>query len=216
MTQGRPVTAAWGPVPRPWFVAIEGPDAAGKSTQARMLADRLGALLTREPGDTAVGARIRSLLLDHSPEGDALDVRAEALLMAADRAQHVAEVVLPALEDGRVVVTDRYIASSLAYQGFARGLDVAEVRRVSEFATRGLWPDVTVLLRVCVETAWERVRAAGVPDRLEAEGPAFVARVIAGFDELAAADPVRWRVVDGEGTVDEVARRVAEALELPS
>jgi dTMP kinase len=204
------------PVPRPWFIAFEGSDASGKTTQAKLLASRLDAVLTREPGDTAVGARIRSLLLDHSPEGAVLDLRAEALLMAADRAQHVAEVIGPALAAGRVVITDRYTASSLAYQGYGRGLDVDAVRRLSEFATDGLWPDVTVLLRVPVEVAWARLRAAGVPDRLESEGPSFVARVIDGFDRLAAADPERWRVVDGVGTIDEVAARVADALELPS
>ena len=106
------------------FVAFEGCDASGKSTQARILAERIDALLTREPGDTPAGGRIRALLLDHSPEGASLDVRTETLLMAADRAQHVAEVIEPALAAGRSVVTDRFTASSLAYQGYGRGQDV--------------------------------------------------------------------------------------------
>ena len=194
------------------FVAFEGCDASGKSTQARLLAERIGALLTREPGDTPAGVRIRSLLLDHSPEGASLDVRTETLLMAADRAQHVSEVIEPALAAGRAVVTDRYTASSLAYQGFGRGQDVEEVRDISVWATRGRWPDCTVLLRVPVDVVIERMSAAGAPDRLESEGSAFQRRVAAGFDALATADPATWRVIDGVGTVDEVAGRVWAAV----
>lgn len=197
----------------PRFIAFEGCDASGKSTQARILADRLGALLTREPGGTAGGRRIRSLLLDHSPEGRNLDVRAEALLMAADRAQHVAEVLRPGLAAGLTIITDRYIGSSLAYQGYGRGLAVAEVRRISEWASGGLWPDVIVLLRVPLETAMTRLIEERTPDRLENEGAGFLMRVIAGFDAVAAADPQRWRVVDGVGSVDAVAERVWKAVE---
>ena len=191
------------------FIAFEGCDASGKSTQARLLADRLGALVTREPGGTAGGRRIRSLLLDHSPEGAALDVRAEALLMAADRAQHVSEVIRPGLAAGLTIITDRYIGSSLAYQGYGRGLAIADVRRISEWASGGLWPDVVVLLRVPLEVALTRLTASeSSPDRLETEGAGFLTRVIAGFDTLAIQDPVRWRVVDGIGTVEAVAERV--------
>lgn len=197
----------------PRFIAFEGCDASGKSTQARILADRLGALLTREPGGTAGGRRIRSLLLDHSPEGRSLDVRAEALLMAADRAQHVAEVLRPGLAAGLTIITDRYIGSSLAYQGYGRGLAVAEVRRISEWASGGLWPDVIVLLRVPLETAMTRLIEERTPDRLENEGAGFLMRVIAGFDAVAAADPQRWRVVDGVGSVETVAERVWKAVE---
>ena len=197
----------------PRFIAFEGCDASGKSTQAGILADRLGALLTREPGGTAGGRRIRSLLLDHSPEGRNLDVRAEALLMAADRAQHVAEVLRPGLAAGLTIITDRYIGSSLAYQGYGRGLAVAEVRRISEWASGGLWPDVIVLLRVPLETAMTRLIEERTPDRLENEGAGFLMRVIAGFDAVAAADPQRWRVVDGVGSVDAVAERVWKAVE---
>ena len=197
----------------PRFIAFEGCDASGKSTQARILADRLGALLTREPGGTAGGRRIRSLLLDHSPEGRSLDVRAEALLLAADRAQHVAEVLRPGLAAGLTIITDRYIGSSLAYQGYGRGLAVAEVRRISEWASGGLWPDVIVLLRVPLETAMTRLIEERTPDRLENEGAGFLMRVIAGFDAVAAADPQRWRVVDGVGSVETVAERVWKAVE---
>ena len=199
--------------PRPRFIALEGCDASGKTTQAGLLADRMGALVTREPGDTPIGRRIRSLVLDHAPAGAALDVRTEALLMAADRAQHVVEVIRPALSAGLHVITDRYIGSSLAYQGYGRGLSVAEVRRLSEWATGGLWPDVIVLLRVPLELVMTRI-ADGIPDRLESEGAGFLSRVIAGFDALADADPARWRVVDGTGTVEEVAARVVEAVGL--
>jgi dTMP kinase len=194
------------------FIAFEGCDGSGKSTQARILAGRIGARLTREPGDTPAGARIRALLLDHSPEGASLDVRTETLLMAADRAQHVAEVIEPALAAGQPVVTDRYSASSMAYQGFGRLQDVAEVRAISAWATRERWPDCTVLLRVPVTVVVERLRAAGAPDRLESEGAPFQQRVAEGFDALAAADPATWRVVDGVGSVEEVAVRVWEAL----
>ncbi len=194
------------------FVAFEGCDASGKSTQAQLLAERIDALLTREPGDTPAGIRIRSLLLDHSPEGASLDVRTETLLMAADRAQHVAEVIEPALAAGRSVVTDRYTASSLAYQGYGRGQDVKEVRAISVWATRDRWPDCTVLLRVPVDIILERMAASGAPDRLESEGAAFQHRVAEGFDALAAADPVTWRAVDGVGSVEQVAARVWDAV----
>ncbi|HVM02088.1 MAG TPA: dTMP kinase, partial [Acidimicrobiales bacterium] len=189
------------------LIAFEGGEACGKSTQAALLASRLGAVLTREPGGTAVGERVRAVLLDRSVAG--LDARAEALLMAAARAQHVAEVVRPALAAGRDVVTDRFSHSSLAYQGFGRGLPVDEVRRLSEWATGGLWPDVVVLLDL---PAGEADARRGRPDRFEAEGAEFHRRVEAGFRALAAADPARWRVVDGTGTIDEVAARVWEAV----
>ena len=194
------------------FVAFEGCDASGKSTQARILSRRIDALLTREPGDTPAGARIRALLLDHSPEGASLDVRTETLLMAADRAQHVAEVIEPTLAAGRSVVTDRFTASSLAYQGYGRGQDVGEVRSISLWATRDRWPDCTVLLRVPVDVVIARLAAAGAPDRLESEGAPFQRRVAAGFDELAAEAPETWRVVDGVGSVADVAARVWDAV----
>jgi dTMP kinase len=126
------------------FIAFEGGEGTGKSTQARRLAERLGARLTREPGGTPAGDRIRALLLD--PSTGELDARAEALLLAADRAQHVATVIRPALDAGEDVVTDRYEGSSLAYQGHGRGLPLEEVLRISGWATGGLRPDLVVLL----------------------------------------------------------------------
>lgn len=190
------------------LIALEGGEGCGKSTQAALLANRLGAVLTREPGGTAVGERVRDLLLD--PALVNLDPRAEALFMAAARAQHVAEVIAPALAAGRDVVTDRYAHSSLAYQGFGRGLDVAAVRALSDFATDGLWPDVVVLLDVPEDVAAGRL---GALDRFEAAGADFHQRVVEGFRALAAEDPDRWVVVPGVGSVDEVAERVWEATQ---
>jgi dTMP kinase len=140
-----------------------------------------------------------------------LDPRAEALLFAAARAQHVAEVIGPALAEGRIVVADRYIASSLAYQGFGRGLGVDEVRRLNEWATGGLWPDVTVLIDVPLDVA--ATRFADDRDRFEGAGHDFHRRVAEGYAALAAADPERWIVVDGSAAVDEVANRVRRAVE---
>ena len=190
------------------FIVFEGGESSGKSTQAQRLARRLDAVHTREPGGTAIGARLRSLLLDVRTEG--LDDRAEALLMAADRAQHVAEIVRPALVAGRHVVSDRYIGSSLAYQGHGRGLDVAELRRLSAWAAGGLWPDLIVLLDVPLEVAARRRLEA--PDRLESAGAQFHDRVARGYRALASADPNRWVVIDGAGPADEVEAAVWAAV----
>ena len=168
--------------------------------------------MTREPGGTRAGVRIRALVLDHSPEGDSLDIHSEALLMAADRAQHMAEVVLPALGGRRHVVGDRSYGSSLAYQGFGRGLVVEEVLAISRWAMQGRLPDRNVLLRVPLELVMERLARSGSPDRLESEGAEFLRRVGEGFDALAAADPERWCVVDGVGTIAEVEARVWSAV----
>ena len=186
------------------FIAFEGGEACGKSTQSARLAARLGAVLTREPGGTALGGHVRALLLDRAT-GD-IDARTEALLLAADRAQHVAEVVAPALAAGRHVVSDRSAGSSLAYQGYGRGLPLEEVRQLSTWATGGVWPDLIVLLDV--PAAVSAARASATLDRLEAEGGGFHDRVAEGFRALAAADPTRWVVIDGTGSVEAVAARV--------
>ncbi len=192
------------------FVVFEGGEACGKSTQARRLAERIGAHLTFEPGATEVGARLRAILLD--PDTGDLDPRAEALLMAADRAHHVATVVRPALDGGRHVVSDRFVGSSLAYQGFGRELGVEAVAGLSAFATGGLVPDLVVLLEVPAAVAAERMAALGRPDRLEAAGDAFHRRVAEGYRSLADADPEGWVVVDGSGLIEEVAARVDAAV----
>lgn len=190
------------------FIAFEGGEACGKSTQAALLAAALDAVLTREPGGTVIGGAIRSLVLDPSTVG--LDPRAEALLMAADRAQHVAEVVEPALAAGRHVVTDRFAGSSIAYQGGGRGLSTDEVRGLSEWATAGVWPDLVVLLEVPAAVADRRLQRE--LDRMESEPAAFHAAVAASFRAQAAAEPDRWIVVDGTGTVEQVAAAVNAAV----
>ncbi|MEO6628222.1 MAG: dTMP kinase [Aquihabitans sp.] len=198
------------------FLVFEGGEGSGKSTQARLLADRWDAEITFEPGGTEVGGRLREILLD--PATGDLDVRAEALLMAADRAHHVTTCIRPWLNRGRDVVCDRFVGSSLAYQGYGRGLDVHHVAALSAFATDGLVPDLVVLLEVPAEEAARRLLAAGKPDRMEAAGQEFHARVADGYRQLAAADPSHWIVVDGEGPVDAVADRVLLAVNerLPS
>ena len=182
------------------FIVFEGGEGCGKSTQAARLADAIGAVLTREPGGTRAGEQIREVLLDPGLAG--LDARAEALLMAAARAEHVASVIQPALESGNDVVSDRYTPSSLAYQGYGRGLDVDMLRQVSAWATAGLDPDVVILL------VSDTPRLGSVADRLEQESAEFHARVADGDAALAAADPSHWRIVDGNGTIEEVAERV--------
>lgn len=190
------------------LIAVEGGEGSGKSTQAARLASHLGARLTREPGGTALGERIRSLLLD--PDGVPIAPRAEALLMVAARAQHVVEVIEPALAAGETVVTDRYIGSSLAYQGHGQGLPVDDVAALSRFAVGGVVPDLIVLLAVSADVAAQRL--TGRPDRMEALGAAFHRRVADGFAALAAADPERWVLVDGDGTEDEVTTRIRAAV----
>ncbi|MFR9758085.1 dTMP kinase [Streptomyces sp. TR06-5] len=188
---------AQGPAAEGFFIAVEGGDGAGKSTQVEALADWIRAkghevVVTREPGATPLGKRLRSILLDVSSAG--LTDRAEALLYAADRAEHVDTVVRPALERGAVVITDRYIDSSVAYQGAGRDLSPTEIARISRWATDGLVPHLTVLLDISPQTARERFTEA--PDRLESEPDEFHRRVRAGFLSLAAADPARYVVVD--------------------
>lgn len=180
-----------------FFLALEGGDGAGKSTQVEALADWIRAkghevVVTREPGATPVGKRLRSILLDVASAG--LSNRAEALLYAADRAEHVDSVVRPALERGAIVISDRYIDSSVAYQGAGRDLAPTEIARISRWATSGLVPHLTVLLDVDPQTARERFTEA--PDRLESEPAEFHERVRSGFLTLAAADPTRYLVVD--------------------
>jgi dTMP kinase len=193
-----------------FFLAVEGGDGAGKTTQVEALADWIRSkghevVVTREPGATPIGKRLRAILLDVSSTG--LSHRAEALLYAADRAEHVESVVRPALERGAVVISDRYIDSSVAYQGAGRDLSPTEIARISRWATGGLVPHLTVLLDVSPQTARERFTEA--PDRLESEPAEFHQRVRAGFLTLAAADPARYLVVDAgqePGTVTSVVR----------
>jgi dTMP kinase len=192
------------------FIAFEGGEGSGKSTQAARLAERLRALFTFEPGGTALGEAVRELLLErHSLE---VTPRAEALLMAADRAQHVVDVIRPALAAGRTVVSDRYVGSSVAYQGYGRQLDPVEVASLSAWATDDLAPDLVVLLEV--PAAVSAGRTGGARDRLEAAGAAFHQRVHDGFLTQAIADPERWVVVDGSPPEDEVAAAIWSIIEV--
>jgi dTMP kinase len=192
------------------LVTIEGIDGAGKSTLAGALAERLGAVLLREPGGVELSERIRSLVKD-----PALTVspRAEALLYAAARAQLVEERLRPLLDAGETVLLDRFVDSSLAYQGAARGLGVDAVLAVNAFGTGGLLPDRTLLLRLDPAVARARAGTRGeAVDRLEAEGDDFFAAIAAAYDALAAAEPGRWRVLDASRSPAQLLEDAVEAV----
>jgi dTMP kinase len=197
------------------FITLEGPDGSGKSLQARLLGERLRAdghdvVVTREPGGTRTGEQVREIVLG---AGRGLDPMADALLFSAQRAQHVAEVIRPALAAGHVVVCDRHRDSTICYQGYGSGLDVEAMRALQDLATGSLLPDLTILLDVSVDVGLQR-RQAGRPDDLnkfELDGTfdrAYHERVRAGYLREAAAGG-RWRVVDASGTPEAVAEEVA-------
>lgn len=197
------------------FITFEGGDGAGKTTQVRALAewvDQQGrsVVTTREPGGTEVGRALREIVLHHPGE---IDPRAEALLYAADRAQHVGTLVRPALARGDVVIQDRYIDSSVAYQGAGRVLDADEIRRISVWATGNLIPHLTVLLDLPGDVARARLANENKAfDRLESERDEFHDRVRKGFLALAAAEPERWLVVDASLDIDTIAHAVRERV----
>lgn len=195
------------------FVVFEGGEGAGKSTQLALLAaslrsDGAEVVTTREPGGTATAEAIREVLL--APADAPMSDRCEALLFAAARADHVAAVIAPALARGAVVLCDRYIDSSLAYQGFARSLDVAEVADISSWATGGLLPDLTVLLDIDPQVGL--ARAGSAPDRLESESIDFHRAVRDGMLTLAAAEPGRYLTLAADGDVARIAARVQDAV----
>lgn len=199
------------------FIALEGGEGAGKSTQARLLADALeargiDAVLTREPGGTPGAEAIRKLLLD--PPGEGWGAPAEALLFAAARADHVARLIRPALDAGRWVICDRFLDSSRAYQGAAGSLGDEAVRALHRVGSEDLLPDLTIVLAAPVESLDARLadRDSGQADAIGGRDAAYHARVAAAFDSFAREAPQRFARVDGEGSVDEVHARVMDAL----
>jgi dTMP kinase len=216
--RGRPLSPDDPKAAQGLFIVFEGGEGAGKSTQVERLAEALrkigrDVVVTHEPGATPVGSRIRSLVLDR-PEltGEVVTPRAEALLYAADRAHHVASVVRPALNRGAVVVCDRYVDSSLAYQGAGRTLPVDEVSWLSKWATGGLKPDLVVLLDLDPAVGLSRAGKRGAADRLESESLAFHERVRYAFLDLAAADPSRYLVLDAAKPIDALATGVLQRV----
>jgi dTMP kinase len=195
-----------------FFVSFEGPEGSGKSTQIHRLAASLAeqghaVWTTREPGGTRVGEMIRPLLL--GPQAGPLSAWSEALLFTAARAQLVDEVIRPRLQQGELVLCDRYSDSTLAYQGYGRGIDLETMRRLQAEATGGLTPDLTLLLDLPVEAGLARI-PRGAKDRLDRETIAFHQRVYAGYREMAAREPQRWRQIDALRDPDEVASRILE------
>ena len=191
------------------YIALEGAEGCGKSTHAQRLAESVGAVLTRETGGTRIGSAIRDIL--HDTMNTELADKAEVLLIAADRAQHMAEVVGPALEAGRHVVSDRSAHSSLAYQGYGRGVDLDVVRDTSDWALGGVWPELVLFLDVPVEILAQRMADRDL-DRFEQADDAFHRRVRDGFAAMAAADPVHWLVIDGTGSELDVADLIRSAV----
>jgi dTMP kinase len=204
--------------PRGRFITLEGSEGSGKTTAARHLGKWLRsrgerALVTREPGGTPLGDEVRRLVLHLRDVSDDLDPRADALLYAAARAQHTARVIQPALERGEHVICARYLDSSLAYQGVGYGNDPDEMRRLQQFATYGLLPDLTIVIDVPVEVGLGRKRA-GEWNRFEdTHGVAFFEKVRAAYLELAAAEPGRFRVIDGGGRVEETDAMIRDVVE---
>ena len=196
--------------PRGLFVVFEGGEGAGKSTQASLLAEALSdreVVLTREPGGTPTGQRIREILLD--PETGDLDHRAEALLYAADKSEHLRAVIVPALERGAVVICDRYVDSTLAYQGAGRDLDPAELEWIVRWSTNDLRPHLTVLLDVAPSEGLGRFEER---DRIEAEGADFHGRVREGFLALAAKDPAHYLVLDARQPREDLAEQILQRV----
>jgi dTMP kinase len=191
------------------YIAFEGLEGCGKSTHVTRLAEKINAVATREPGGTRIGALLRSILAD--PENTDLNSRAELLLMTADRAQHMSELIEPALQRGQHVVSDRSVYSTLAYQGFGRGLDVDTLLSINTWALNNVLPDIVVWIQIPTEEANTRLAKRNL-DRFEREGADFFARIGAGFAELAAKDPARWILIDGLEPKDVVEEKIFAAV----
>ena len=183
------------------YIAFEGLEGCGKSTHVKRLAETLGAVATREPGGTRVGAMLRAILAD--PDNTDIDPRTELLLMTADRAQLMSEVIEPALIAGTHVVSDRSVYSTLAYQGYGRGLGIDAIRSINEWALKQTLPDIVVWIQIPRDEAERRLAKRNL-DRFEREGADFFARIADGFAEMAAADPARWIIIDGTMPKDDV------------
>ena len=187
------------------YIAFEGLEGCGKSTHVTRLAAALGAVATREPGGTTIGASLRATMIDAA--NTMLSPRAEALLMAADRAQHLDELVTPALQRGQHVVSDRSAYSSLAYQGYGRQLDLAMLKQFNSWAINNRWPDLVVYIDVPLDILLERLKKREL-DRFEREDRSFFERIARGFNEMAKAEPERWLIVDGTPPKDELAATI--------
>ena len=190
------------------FVSLEGIDGSGKTTQAKLLAKELGegTVLVREPGGTELGERLRDLILKSS---DLLSPMVELQLFCVARSQLVDQVIRPALDEGRTVVSDRFSDSSVAYQGGGRGLDPADVRNLCNIVTEGLWPDLTIYLKIDPDEAFSKLADS---DRIESEGVDFQRKVAKGYERIAAEEPERVRVIDAKGSVKAVHKRVLEEV----
>jgi dTMP kinase len=191
------------------YIAFEGLEGCGKSTHVKRLAETLGAVATREPGGTRIGAMLRAILAD--PENTDISPRTELLLMTADRAQLMSEVIEPALAAGQHVVSDRSVYSTLAYQGYGRGLSVDTIRSINEWALDQTLPDIVVWIQIPREEAERRLAKRDL-DRFEREGADFFARIADGFAEMAAADPERWIIIDGTLPKDDVQAAIHAAV----
>lgn len=195
------------------YIAFEGLEGCGKSTHVTRLATSLNAVATREPGGTDIGAALRATMLD--AKNTSLSPRSEALMMAADRAQHIQEVVLPAIDSGRHVVSDRSVYSSLAYQGYGRQLELESLRRFNSWAIQDVWPDLIVFIDAPLDVLLERLKKREL-DRFEREDRSFFERVLQGFREMAQREPDRWLIIDGSPPKDElevtIRRQVTERL----
>lgn len=191
------------------YIAFEGLEGCGKSTHVKRLAETLSAVATREPGGTRIGSMLREILAD--PENTDIDPRTELLLMTADRAQLMSQVIEPALAAGQHVVSDRSVYSTLAYQGYGRGLGVDEIKRINEWALQQTLPDIVVWIRIPRDEAERRLAKRNL-DRFEREGADFFARIADGFAEMAAADPTRWILIDGMLPKDDVQAAIHAAV----
>ncbi len=191
------------------YIAFEGLEGCGKSTHVKRLAETLGAVATREPGGTRIGAMLREILAD--PDNTDIDPRTELLLMTADRAQLMSQVIEPALAAGQHVVSDRSVYSTLAYQGYGRRLGVDTIRSINEWALNQTLPDIVVWIQIPRDEAERRLAKRNL-DRFEREGADFFARIADGFAEMAAADPDRWIIIDGMLPKDDVQAAIHTAV----